>query len=82
MRSVALILALFGLVRGSVIDQSHETGLVVMGAQATIDGVVVRGTAPRANQTGGRGVSIQVHPMTGVVSTAQVKSSLIEDNHG
>jgi len=69
------------LVRSSLIEGNHDVGVVVTGSAATLEGVVVRGTLPRASdQMGGRGTFIQAS-LAGAPSTALVTSSLAEQNH-
>jgi len=73
-------------VRTSVIDQNHDTGLLVGGSDALIEDTVVRGTQPEAaDQTGGRGVDVQLACPAGVCdpatrSVATLRRSLIQDN--
>jgi len=65
--------------RASVIDDNREVGLHLRGAEATIEGSVVRAT--RSDEPGlfGRGVSIE--PLAGVgPSTATIHSSTFEHN--
>jgi hypothetical protein len=71
-----------GVVRGSVVEGNQQAGVVVSGFDATLEGVVVRGTLPRAaDQRAGYGIAIQPNPFTGALSTAIVRSSLVEQNH-
>jgi hypothetical protein len=65
--------------RASVIDGNREVGLHVRGAEATVEGSVVRGT--RSNEFGlfGRGASIEPHPGAGP-STATIFNSIFEHN--
>jgi hypothetical protein len=68
--------------RGSLVEQNHEFGVFVLGAAATLEGVVARGTLPRASdQLAGVGILIQDAPGTGAPATALVTGSLVEQNH-
>ncbi len=78
--------------RGSLIEQSHEGGLVVMGSDAIVETTVVRATWPRAStQTMGNGVSFQqscLRGSTGIIecdpataATGSLRSSLVEHSH-
>ncbi|HZO12876.1 MAG TPA: right-handed parallel beta-helix repeat-containing protein, partial [Polyangiaceae bacterium] len=67
--------------RRSLVENNHDIGVFVGASEATIEGVVVRGTLPRAmDLSGGRGVTIQRDEDGDARSTAIVKSSLIENN--
>ncbi|HZO15697.1 MAG TPA: DUF1565 domain-containing protein [Polyangiaceae bacterium] len=70
------------LVASSLVERSHDTGILITGAEATLEGVVVRDTLPKAtNQEFGSGVRFEGWEASGAASTAHVKSSLIERNH-
>jgi hypothetical protein len=69
-------------VHGSLVEHNRDAGLVVTGADAEIEAVVVRDTLPRAlDQTGGRGINIQSHPTTDARSNVVLRASLVEHNH-
>jgi hypothetical protein len=70
---------------GSVIEQSHDIGVALLGADAVIDTTVIRGTLPRAvDQTAGRGLTLEADcspacdPATSAAAT--VTSSLVADS--
>ncbi|MBW2524570.1 MAG: right-handed parallel beta-helix repeat-containing protein [Deltaproteobacteria bacterium] len=79
-----------GTVRGSIIEQNHEVGVLVMGSESTIESSVVRGTLPLAHHPAfGRGVTVQMlcwdtpaglacDPT--VPSSAHIRGSLIDSN--
>jgi Protein of unknown function (DUF1565) len=68
-------------VSSSLIEKNHDVGILVMGSQATLEGLVVRDTLPRQNdQIFGRGIQIQIDPATGAPSTGSVVGSLVERN--
>jgi len=75
------------LVRDSLVEENHDVGVSIMGSDATLDGVVIRGTQPRASdQRQGWGIAVQLactaagcDPLAR--STALVRSSLVEKNH-
>lgn len=65
--------------RSSVVDQNHEIGVVVGGADATIESTVVRRTQPRAFDQGfGRGIQIQGR--MGRRASVAVRSSVVDEN--
>jgi hypothetical protein len=68
--------------KSSLVERNHMFGVYVGGSEATLEGLVVRGTLPRTiDQHFGRGIQIQLRAATGAPSTANVKSSLVEGNH-
>ncbi len=78
-------------VRGSLVEQNYEGGLVLSGSHATVDGSVFRTSLPRASdQKMGRGITVQLlcsESSSGwqcnyaARSTVSVTRSLIEQNH-
>jgi hypothetical protein len=81
-----------GHIISSVIEQSHQVGLFVTGADATLESSVLRTTQPQAvDQRGGNGMVLQLPCMetqagqqceASVPSTATVTTSLIDEHHG
>jgi hypothetical protein len=74
--------------RGSLVEDNRETGVMVLGSDVVVETTVVRTTQPRMlDQTGGRGFSIQpacgemglCDPGTRAVAT--IVSSLVDANH-
>jgi hypothetical protein len=69
-------------VRGALIEANHDTGVLATGSDLTLEGVVVRDTAPQAStQLFGQGIVIQAHPDTHARSTGAVRHCLVEANH-
>ncbi|HZO14052.1 MAG TPA: hypothetical protein VFB62_12360, partial [Polyangiaceae bacterium] len=68
------------LVRTSLVDRNHNTGVFGAG-DITVEESVVRDTQPDAQGKFGRGVSVQVDPVTSAPSTLRLRSTLIELNH-
>jgi hypothetical protein len=77
-------------VRGSLIEQNEDFGVLGMGALVNLDSSVVRATQPNADGNNGLGVSIQVwcrdepgdqycEPTS--PGSGSVSNSLIEENH-
>ncbi|HZO17281.1 MAG TPA: integrase core domain-containing protein [Polyangiaceae bacterium] len=67
--------------RSSLIEENHDIGVIVFGSEATLEGVVVRDTLPRArDQEAGRGIVSAISD-SGSRSTAHIKSSLVQRNH-
>lgn len=70
------------LVEGSLVKGNRDTGILVMGVHARVASSVVRDTLPRmSDRVGGRGISAQCHPTTGVCGSLRVEGSLVADNH-
>lgn len=70
------------VVRGSLVEDNHDIGVVVFNADAAFEGIVVRRTAARASdQRFGRGILFELDPTMGALGTAVVKGSLVEDSH-
>jgi hypothetical protein len=66
--------------RGSLLERNHEVGVHVSGSNAAVEATVVRDTLPDAKGLG-RGINVQLDPVTGARSNVVVKSSLLERNH-
>jgi hypothetical protein len=65
----------------SLVERAGSFGIFVGGSVATIDGVVVRDTLPRASdQELGRGINFQPNPDSGFATTGSLTASVIEGN--
>ena len=76
--SVKLSLPSTVTVRGSVIDRSHDVGLFVGAAEATIESTLVRDTAPRASDGAlGDGVAVfnALSPASVVMNSSRIENS-------
>jgi hypothetical protein len=70
------------LVRGSIVERSHDAGVIVVGSDVTLEGLLVRDTFPRdSDQTRGRGIGVEGDFQTDVPATISVHGSLLEHNH-
>jgi len=75
------------LVRSSLVEQNHEIGVFVMASDATLEGLLVRGTLPQASdELLGRGVNIQLGCSEAgcdpaLRASVLMKSSLVEQNY-
>ncbi|MBI4704672.1 MAG: right-handed parallel beta-helix repeat-containing protein, partial [Deltaproteobacteria bacterium] len=70
------------VLRGSLVEQNHDTGVFVSGSDATIEGTVVRGTLPRpSDQLLGLGIQVQDDPDAGERATLTLRGSIVEQNH-
>lgn len=68
-------------IRGSIISQSYEMGVAVLGSEVFIDATVVRLTAPQLpTGLGGRGINVQSSIANLVPSSATIINSLIESS--
>jgi len=66
----------------SVIERNHEAGVLVVGADATIEATLVRDTLPLpSNQTEGRGIHLQGGASMGGRSTLTATNSTVAGNH-
>jgi hypothetical protein len=65
--------------RDSIIERSHEIGLVIDRSDATIDNVAVRDTQPRGYD-GAFGRGVQIESAGGSVAVAAISRSAIERN--
>jgi hypothetical protein len=65
----------------SLVEQSGEFGVVVIGASATLNASVVRNTQPDALGLLGRGIDAQADPATGTPAALHISRSLLEWNH-
>jgi hypothetical protein len=78
-----------GTLRGSIVEDNTDLGVLVGGSQATLEGSVIRNTRPRAGaQTFGDGLSVQLvcDSELGVCfpetrARAEVRGSFIVNNH-
>ncbi|RLB54519.1 MAG: hypothetical protein DRI90_20180, partial [Deltaproteobacteria bacterium] len=67
---------------GSVVEGSHEVGVIVLGSEATISGTVIRDTLPRSiDGLFGRGLIVQLAAETSTRSDVTVSQVLIEGSH-
>jgi hypothetical protein len=67
------------LLRGTLIEQSHEMGVAIDGSDATLEASVVRNVQPDGQGFGGRGVIVQ--STTGAPSSLLLRTSLVEQCH-
>ncbi|MBW2455784.1 MAG: right-handed parallel beta-helix repeat-containing protein [Deltaproteobacteria bacterium] len=76
---VPTMLVSAGTVRSTIVERSHEAGVMLAGADVTLEAIVVRDTLPsQGADLGGRGVMVQPHFQTGHRSTATIRWSVIE----
>jgi hypothetical protein len=63
-----------------VVEDNHETGVAIGGAEGTIEATVVGATQPDGIGRFGRGVSVQTNQATGATASVTIRSSRLEDN--
>ncbi|WP_437985178.1 right-handed parallel beta-helix repeat-containing protein [Sorangium sp. So ce117] len=68
-------------VRACVVEQNHDTGVLVEGSDATIEATVVRATQPSADGEFGWGIEVRGDVDTGERASVTVRASLVEQNH-
>ncbi|KYF76712.1 hypothetical protein BE11_44050 [Sorangium cellulosum] len=68
-------------VRASLLERNHDTGVLVLGSNATIEATVVRDTQPLRDGRRGHGIHIQDDADTHERATAMLRSVLVEQNH-
>lgn len=66
--------------RSSVVERNSDVGLSVLGCDGVIESVVSRLTQPLFDSSGGRGMNVQVQPITSEPAIATVRWCLIEGN--
>ncbi|MDC0685485.1 right-handed parallel beta-helix repeat-containing protein [Sorangium atrum] len=69
------------VLKGSLVEQNREIGVIVNGSDATIESTVVRTTQPRADGEFGWGIGVQDDSDTGERASVTVRASLVEQNH-
>ncbi|KYF52068.1 hypothetical protein BE08_21325, partial [Sorangium cellulosum] len=67
--------------RASLVEHNHDTGVVILGSDATIEATVVRDTQPVDGEQRGHGVHIQDNDKTLERATAALRGVLVEQNH-
>ncbi|MGK3987318.1 right-handed parallel beta-helix repeat-containing protein [Sorangium sp. So ce136] len=67
--------------RASIVEQSHDVGVLVLGSDATIEATVVRTTQPSSDGIRGHGIHIQGNFDADAQATATIRSVLVEQNH-
>jgi len=68
------------VLRGAVIEHSHEVGLLVLGSHGEIDSVLVRDVRPRpADNAFGAGIVFHLEPLGQYRSDGTVSRAVIED---
>jgi len=63
-----------------LVEHNRESGVVVIGADVTMEGTVVRETRLGGDGAWGRGMHVQISPETGRRSNATVRSCTFEGN--
>jgi hypothetical protein len=66
------------VVRASIIERAHSVGLSVVGADATIESVIVRDTQPRTDQRFGDGIGIEPHVASSQGSTVTIHATVVD----
>jgi hypothetical protein len=68
-------------VTDSLVDQNHQDGISVIGATATLDGVLVRETQPNGDGKFGEGIGVQYDTTHDLPSTLTLRGSVLDANH-
>jgi hypothetical protein len=66
------------VLQGSLVEKGNDVGVHLGGADLTIDATTVRDTLPRADRTGGRGISVEVDGS--LVGNLTLRGSVLERN--
>ncbi|AUX39976.1 uncharacterized protein SOCE26_013710 [Sorangium cellulosum] len=71
------------IIRACLVEQNHQIGVAVYGADVIIDTSVVRGTQPNALRAGGRGIEAadNADRGTGERASMLVHACVVEDNY-
>jgi hypothetical protein len=70
------------MLRSSLVEKNHDTGVLAAGAEVSIEESIIRETQPQSDGTWGVGVQIQGNLMTPERSALTLRASLVEQNHG
>jgi hypothetical protein len=70
------------VVKNSVVEHCVGTGVHVAGAAATFEGLVVRHTQVPSGGYLTTGITVRPHAATGALTSALLRSSVLEGNHG
>jgi hypothetical protein len=62
----------------SVVERSHDVGVVASASAALVDGVSIRDVTPTIVEKGGPGLIVEAWTGTSLVATATVRQSLVE----
>jgi len=65
----------------SLVEQSHDVGVFVAGAEVSVEGTVVRTTRPGPPGFASSGLQARKDPATGVPSVLELRTSLVEQNY-
>lgn len=66
---------------GSALDDNRDAGLLITGADATVERTAVRRTAPDGAGAFGVGIAAQYAPDDGAPSAVTIRSCVVEDAH-
>ncbi|WP_437929553.1 right-handed parallel beta-helix repeat-containing protein [Sorangium sp. So ce291] len=69
------------VLKGSLVEQNHDTGVFVEGSDATIESTVVRATQPSEDGDFGRGIGVQNAYDTGDRASVTLRACVVEQNH-
>ncbi|WP_437521414.1 right-handed parallel beta-helix repeat-containing protein [Sorangium sp. So ce726] len=69
------------MLRASLVERNHNSGVLVLGSDATVEATVVRDTQPSRKGWRGHGIHIQDNDETLQRATATLRSVLVEQNH-
>ncbi len=68
-------------IRGCVVEQNHDAGVVVIGSDATLEATVIRDNLPRATGKFGQGIFIKDDLYQNLRANATLRGCLVEQNH-
>jgi hypothetical protein len=69
------------ILRKTVVERNRESGIAVFGSDATIEGCVIRDTAPQVDNLFGLGIGGDVNPKTSGRASITIRGSLIARSH-
>jgi hypothetical protein len=70
-----------GAIVGSVVERANETGLALVFADALVESTWVRDIMPRGDGILGRGISVELDPVTGLGTVASLRHVRVERCH-
>jgi hypothetical protein len=65
----------------SVVERSHDAGVVASATEALVDGVTIRDVVPSPLANGGIGLIVEAWPGTNPLATATLRHTLVERGH-
>jgi hypothetical protein len=69
------------LMRGSLVERTHEVGVAAIASEATIESTIIRDIASSEDGIMGRGINIEIDRVSGLSAVGHIEHVLVEDCH-